>query len=130
MSKSSIQELLVKEAHKEGLMGHFGVRKTYEALCEHFYWATCTIYVKDAWSARWPMPKANLEDLSKAQSMVRLYGRAMTFIERQGKRYAERANMDKEERVFEERDLVWVHIRKERFGRLEFEDKFFSRMRV
>ncbi|RDX79658.1 hypothetical protein CR513_39897, partial [Mucuna pruriens] len=36
--KSFIRELLVKEAHEGGLMGHFGVRKTYEAWCEHFYW--------------------------------------------------------------------------------------------
>ncbi|RDX63883.1 Tf2-6, partial [Mucuna pruriens] len=36
--KSSMRELLVKEAHKGGLMGHFGVRKTYKALYEHFYW--------------------------------------------------------------------------------------------
>ncbi|RDX81959.1 Retrovirus-related Pol polyprotein, partial [Mucuna pruriens] len=38
MPKSFIQELLVKKAHKGGLMGHFSVCKTYEALCEHFYW--------------------------------------------------------------------------------------------
>ncbi|RDX68018.1 hypothetical protein CR513_53040, partial [Mucuna pruriens] len=36
--KSSIRELLVKEAHKGGLMSYFGVRKTYEALVKHFYW--------------------------------------------------------------------------------------------
>ncbi|XP_073024279.1 uncharacterized protein [Primulina eburnea] len=36
--KSSIRELLVREAHGGGLMGHFGVAKTLNALHEHFYW--------------------------------------------------------------------------------------------
>ncbi|XP_073054076.1 uncharacterized protein [Primulina eburnea] len=36
--KSSIRELLVREAHGGGLMGHFGVAKTLSALHEHFYW--------------------------------------------------------------------------------------------
>ena len=30
-------ELLVREAHGGGLMGHFGVRKTLEILHEHFF---------------------------------------------------------------------------------------------
>ncbi|RDX85525.1 hypothetical protein CR513_33277, partial [Mucuna pruriens] len=36
--KSSIKVLLVKEAHKGGLMGRFSVRKKYEALAKNFYW--------------------------------------------------------------------------------------------
>ncbi|RDX96671.1 hypothetical protein CR513_20646, partial [Mucuna pruriens] len=36
--KSSIRELLVKEAHKKCLIGHFGVYKTYKALFENFYY--------------------------------------------------------------------------------------------
>ena len=34
----SMCELLVREAHGGGLMGHFGVRKTLEVLHEHFFW--------------------------------------------------------------------------------------------
>ncbi|XP_075675007.1 uncharacterized protein LOC142644240 [Castanea sativa] len=34
---SSMRELLVREAHGGGLMGHFGVRKTFEVLHEHFF---------------------------------------------------------------------------------------------
>ena len=33
-----MRELLVREAHSGGLMGHFGVTKTYDVLHEHFYW--------------------------------------------------------------------------------------------
>lgn len=34
----SIKELLVREAHGGGLAGHFGEKRTLEALKEHFYW--------------------------------------------------------------------------------------------
>ena len=32
-----MRELLVREAHGGGLMGHFGVRKTLDVLHEHFF---------------------------------------------------------------------------------------------
>src|SRR5215813_235279 len=34
----SMRELLVREAHGGGLMGHFGIAKTLDMLSEHFYW--------------------------------------------------------------------------------------------
>ena len=36
--KCSIRDLLVRESHEGGLMGHFGVQKTLETLHEYFYW--------------------------------------------------------------------------------------------
>ena len=38
MPSFSMRELLVHEAHDEGLMGHFGVKKTLDILHEHFFW--------------------------------------------------------------------------------------------
>ena len=35
---SSLRELLVREAHGGGLMGHFSVRKTLDVLHEHLFW--------------------------------------------------------------------------------------------
>ena len=32
-----MRELVVREAHKEGLMGYFGIAKTLEVLHEYFY---------------------------------------------------------------------------------------------
>ena len=32
-------DLLVKEAHGSGLMGHFGINKIYNMLHEHLFWA-------------------------------------------------------------------------------------------
>jgi hypothetical protein len=34
----SVRLLLLQETHAGGLMGHFGWRKTYEMLADHFYW--------------------------------------------------------------------------------------------
>ncbi|KAJ9536534.1 hypothetical protein OSB04_un000286 [Centaurea solstitialis] len=36
--KCSTRDLLVREAHGGGLMGHFGVQKTLDVLKEHFFW--------------------------------------------------------------------------------------------
>ena len=36
--QSSMRELLVREAHEGGLMGHFGVKRTLDILHEHFFW--------------------------------------------------------------------------------------------
>jgi hypothetical protein len=35
---SSLRQLLVREAHGGGLMGHFRIAKTLDVLHEHFYW--------------------------------------------------------------------------------------------
>eukprot|EP00257_Ricinus_communis_P022642 XP_015582433.1 uncharacterized protein LOC107262252 [Ricinus communis] len=34
----SLRVLLINEAYGGGLMGHFGVDKTYSILCDHFFW--------------------------------------------------------------------------------------------
>ena len=36
--KGLVRNLLITEAYEGGLMGHFGVQKTYDSLHEHFYW--------------------------------------------------------------------------------------------
>lgn len=33
-----MRELIVREAYRGGLMGHFGVRKTLDVLSNHFFW--------------------------------------------------------------------------------------------
>ncbi|XP_071901574.1 uncharacterized protein [Coffea arabica] len=38
VSNSSICDLLIREAHSGGLMGHFEIVKTLAMLQEHFYW--------------------------------------------------------------------------------------------
>ncbi|KAJ9536634.1 hypothetical protein OSB04_un000183, partial [Centaurea solstitialis] len=41
--KCSTRELLVREAHGGGLMGHFGVQKTLDVLKEHFFGQKCVM---------------------------------------------------------------------------------------
>ena len=36
--KSSLRDLLVREAHSGGSMGHFGVKKILDMLSDHFFW--------------------------------------------------------------------------------------------
>jgi len=36
--KGLVRDLLIREAHEKGLMGHFQVQNTYDILHEHFYW--------------------------------------------------------------------------------------------
>ena len=38
MPNCSVRLLLLQESHAGGLMGHFGWKKTYELLANHFYW--------------------------------------------------------------------------------------------
>ena len=38
VSKGSVRDLLIREVHKGGLMGHFRVQKTYDIFHKHFYW--------------------------------------------------------------------------------------------
>ena len=47
---SSMRELLVREAHSGGLMGHFGVKKTLDTLNEHFFWPKMRRYVERIYS--------------------------------------------------------------------------------
>ena len=37
--QGSMRALLVREAHGGGLMGHFGIQKTFDVLYEHFFWS-------------------------------------------------------------------------------------------
>jgi hypothetical protein len=42
---SSVRLLLLHESHGGGLTGHFGQKKTYELLSDHFYWPKIRRYV-------------------------------------------------------------------------------------
>lgn len=48
----SLRELLVRESHSGGLMGHFGMHKTLDILTEHFYWPNMRRDVEKLCSSR------------------------------------------------------------------------------
>ncbi|XP_073152824.1 uncharacterized protein [Henckelia pumila] len=87
----SRRELLVRKSHSGGLMGHFGVAKTYKTFHEHFYW---------------PHMKHDVE---------RICERCHPQTDGQTE-YTKQTNKGRKKVVFEPGDWVWLHLRKERFS--------------
>ena len=57
----------------------------------------------------------NLNGKKKAEFVKKIHEKARLNIERRTKQYAKQANKGYRQVVFELRDLVWVHMHKERF---------------
>ena len=65
-----------------------------------------------------PLPMtecANLDGKKKAEFVRQIHEKARFNIERRTKQYAKQANKGRHKLVFEPRDWVWLHMRKERF---------------
>ncbi|RDX95748.1 hypothetical protein CR513_21691, partial [Mucuna pruriens] len=60
----------------------------------------------------------NCNGVSKTQFVKDLHTKAHSHIEKMVEQYANNANKGKTQKVFEEGDLVWVHLRKIRFPNL------------
>ncbi|RDX76592.1 hypothetical protein CR513_43401, partial [Mucuna pruriens] len=63
-------------------------------------------------------PLLDVDELSKAQFVKKLNEKAQSHNENRVDQYVKQANMGRKEKVFEERDLMWVYLRKERFPSL------------
>ncbi|RDX80172.1 hypothetical protein CR513_39304, partial [Mucuna pruriens] len=59
----SLHEMLVRETHGGGLMGHFGVKKTLEILNEHFYWPNVKHDVQSIYNQCIPCKQAKYKDM-------------------------------------------------------------------
>ncbi|RDY13385.1 hypothetical protein CR513_01692, partial [Mucuna pruriens] len=62
--------------------------------------------------------RLNEDGLFKAQFVKKLYERARSHIEKKVYQYAKQVHRGRKEKVFENEDLVWVHLRKKRFPSL------------
>ena len=65
-----------------------------------------------------PLPlheRVNMDVSKRAEYMKNLHEETRVTIERQVQRQAEAANKHKKPMVFQEGDLVWLHLRKDRF---------------
>ena len=65
-----------------------------------------------------PLPlheRVNMDMEKRAASMKQLHQETRAAIEKQVTRQADKINMKKKERIFQEGDLVWIHLSKERF---------------
>ncbi|XP_043809768.1 uncharacterized protein LOC122723079 [Manihot esculenta] len=98
--RCSMRDLLVLECHCGGLMGHFGVHKTYDTLFEHFYWPSMRKNVEKV-----------LDGAKKAELVNSLHEKARSNIEKKNKVYADRANRRRKKVVFVPGDWVWGRAR-------------------
>ncbi|RDX69091.1 hypothetical protein CR513_51837, partial [Mucuna pruriens] len=66
----------------------------------------------------------NNKGLSKALFVNRLHDKEKVHIEKKGEQYARNSNKGRKEVLFKEGDLVWMHLRKERFPHLRGDGPF------
>ncbi|RDX85181.1 hypothetical protein CR513_33677, partial [Mucuna pruriens] len=64
--KSLAKEVLTKEAHEGGLIGHFGEYKTYKTLLEHFFWPHMNL-----WRLSWEVDPLTIKNLVSPLRMTR-----------------------------------------------------------
>ncbi|XP_024010401.1 uncharacterized protein LOC18014510 [Eutrema salsugineum] len=140
---SSIRDLFVKEAHAGGLMGHFGIAKAFSTVQEHFYWPHMKKDIERACErcvtcnqakakkqpyglySPLPIPLHLWHDISmdfvvglprtKTELVKKIHEKARINIDNKTKYYAKHANKNIKEMVFEEGDMVWIYLRKDRF---------------
>ncbi|KAL4282280.1 hypothetical protein GQ457_03G017080 [Hibiscus cannabinus] len=131
--QGSMREVLIREAHEGGLMGHFGVTKTLHVLKEHLFWPKMRrdverhcercVTCKKAKSKVQPhdlLPLPQEQVISKdgkarADYVKRLHQQVKENLERRTQQYERRENKGQKRVTFEVGDWVWVHFRKERF---------------
>ncbi|KAG7548172.1 Zinc finger CCHC-type [Arabidopsis suecica] len=77
-----------------------------------------------------PLPlseRVSMDGKKKAEMVKQIHEKARMNIEEKTKKYASQANKSRKEIVFEEGDLVWIHLRKEKFPK-ERKSKLMPRM--
>ena len=119
----SLRELFLREAHGGGPMGHFGIKKTHKVVYEHIFWPSlmkdveriCGRYVVCKIAKSKAKNQVSTYGKRKADTIQKLHERVHDNIKAKTKVYTRKANKKKKKVVFKEGDLVWVHLRKERF---------------
>ncbi|XP_065866582.1 uncharacterized protein [Euphorbia lathyris] len=104
------QELLVKEAHSGGLMGH---SSTLFSPFEIVYGLN-PLTPMDLL----PLPvdaRSSTDGVGKAELVQSIHEKVRKHIEAKNRRVASKVNRHRKRVVFAPGDLVWVHFRKERF---------------
>ncbi|XP_073353729.1 uncharacterized protein [Aegilops tauschii subsp. strangulata] len=115
----SVRLLLLQEAYASSLMGHFGAKKTESVLIDHFFWPRMRRDVERyVLHYLLPLPlqeQTNLDASKRADFVKKIHEKTKENIEKMTEQYAKRANKGRKKVLFEEGDLVWVHLRKDHF---------------
>ncbi|XP_048229542.1 LOW QUALITY PROTEIN: uncharacterized protein LOC125370017, partial [Ricinus communis] len=107
--KQGKENLLVREAHSGGLMGHFATN------CSPFEVVYGFNPLTPLDLLPLPLDKANLEGKQKAEFIKTLHEKVRANIEKKTLQYEKQHNKGRKQVIFEPGDWVWVHLRKERF---------------
>ncbi|GKE66217.1 reverse transcriptase domain-containing protein [Tanacetum coccineum] len=114
---SSLRKSIILERDVRGLAGHFGHDKTLALLRDRFYWLRME---KDIHRV---IERCRIFHITKTHgSNVGLYTHLPVLeapwedIDKHNKQYADRAYKHRKHIFFHEGDLVWIHLRKERFS--------------
>nr|GEX57891.1 hypothetical protein [Tanacetum cinerariifolium] len=138
----SLCEAIILEGHAGGLAGHFGRDKTLALLREQFYWpkmeldvnrllersfnhTTCKSPLEVVYG-RNPITPLDLVHVPKvgwfseewadqSEHIKELHRSVQEQIIQHNKQYKERANKRRKQVLYQEGNLVWIHLRKERF---------------
>ncbi|WVZ52310.1 hypothetical protein U9M48_003383 [Paspalum notatum var. saurae] len=102
----SVRLLLMREAHGGGLMGHFGVKKK-DVLSTHFFWPRMK---RDVESER-----VHHDARERAEFILKLHATTKENIEKMTAKYRDAGSKGRKELKLEPGDLVWLHLRKDRF---------------
>ncbi|PKI67449.1 hypothetical protein CRG98_012033 [Punica granatum] len=117
----SVRELLMREAHAEGFAGHFGEKRTLEIVKEHFYWPQMIRDVHRIIERCITCKKAKtnskvcLDGNKRAEQIKALLEQVKKLIGNKNTAYARGVNEGRKQVHFNRGDLVWIHLRKERF---------------
>ncbi|WVZ76541.1 hypothetical protein U9M48_024508 [Paspalum notatum var. saurae] len=132
------KELYALEAHGGGLMGHLGVKKTTEVLTAQFFWPKLKRNVERSvhsttklspfqmvygFNLRAPIDLISLPfeeplhlDASQRADFIKsLNETTKSNIENMNEKYKLAGSKGRKQVLFEAGDLVWLHLRKERF---------------
>ncbi|GJU60539.1 RNA-directed DNA polymerase [Tanacetum coccineum] len=132
--RCSIRDAIILEYQQGGLGGHFGRDKTIGLLRDWFYWPNVVKDVSRIVERCWvchlakshhtnaglyaplPVPNGPWEyGVSRAKQIQDLHMQVREQIVKHNLQYQQRANQHRKRVVFNEGDLVWIHLRKERF---------------
>ncbi|WVZ58347.1 hypothetical protein U9M48_008626 [Paspalum notatum var. saurae] len=129
---------LFNEAHEGGLMGHFGAKKIEAVLSAHFFWPkmrrdvervvhsttkVSPFQVVYGFNPRAPIDllplptseRVHHDAKKRADFILKLHKTTKDNIEKINEKYRDAGNKGRKEINLEPGDLVWLHLRKDRF---------------